>query len=128
MRATKRLVSKKNFYSFGAKNPMIFCFHVLFITRNRVHKLAPKCGVEPHSTVYQSARSIVCVHGIIKKNRVRKLDAALRIELSLQAYETRQTTKPSQPRFNCSLCFRRPKLYQAFAAGQLKMYTKNVIH
>lgn len=32
----------------------------------------------------------------IKRNRVRKLDAALRIELSLQAYETCQTTKPSQ--------------------------------
>jgi len=107
MRATKRLVSKKYFYSFGAKNPMIFCFHVLFITKNRIHKLAPKCGVEPHSTVYQSARSIVCVHGIIKKNPVRKLDSA---------------------RFNCSLCFRRPKLYQAFAAGQLKRCRKNAIH
>ena len=83
MRATKRLVSKKNFYSFGAKNPMIFCFHVLFITKNRVHKLAPKCGVEPHSTVYQSVRSIVCVHGIIKKNRIHKLVAGEGFEPSI---------------------------------------------
>lgn len=34
---------------------------------------------------------------VIKQNRVHKLVAAQRIELWLQAYETRQTTKPSQP-------------------------------
>lgn len=68
-----------------------------FITANRVHKLAPKVGVEPTTSKLTVSRSTSELLGIIKKNRVHKLVAALRIELRLRAYETRQTTKPSQP-------------------------------
>lgn len=62
--------------------------------------MAPKVGIEPTTSKLTVSRSTAELLGIITKNRNHKLDAALRIELRLQAYETRQTTKPSQPRFN----------------------------
>ena len=55
-------------------------------------------GNQTHVSKLIVLRSAIKLLGIITKNRNHKLDAALRIELRLQA--TRQTTKPSQPRFN----------------------------